>query len=128
MGKFLKNFKSPNALLAVFIGASLVVFTAAASGSFHRSSDGGVSLKAPIQTQQQQAVPATENQDTLQSAREGKSIVQSQTIERADIPAISINNNAGTNSTSATTTHFSVSKSGGDDGSWDDNKSGATIN
>lgn len=145
MGKFLKNFKSPNALLAIFIGVSLVVFTAVASGSFHHSSDGGILQNAPIQTQQHQAAPLTENHAALQSARKGKTAAQSQTVKRADISAISgsadtetkipnsfpvtvtstpvlTNNNAGANLTSATTTHFSVSGGGGDDGSWDDNR------
>jgi predicted heme/steroid binding protein len=88
MGGFFKNFSAPNALLAIFIGVSLVVFSAAASGSFHSPSDGGVSKNTPIQTQQQQIVPVTESQTVSQSATEGKTAAQSQTVERANISAI----------------------------------------
>jgi hypothetical protein len=134
MDKIFKSLKSPNVLLATFIGASLIVSTAAASGSLRRTSKHEVSQITPVQTRQQQAVLATEDQGVPKPATKAKAttIALPQTEEGVNIPSSGNSNyseigaanslNFAPVTATATTTHFSVSGVSGDDGNGDEGR------
>lgn len=133
MDKIFKSLKSPNVLLATFIGVSLIVFTAALSGSLRRTSKQEVSQITPVQTRQQQAVLATENHGVPKPATKAKTttIALPQIEERANIPSAGNFTRTETEApnsltfapvmATATATRFSVSGVSGDDGSGGDN-------
>jgi hypothetical protein len=134
MDKIFKNLKSPNVLLAVFIGVSLIVSTAVASGSLRRTSKPEVSQITPVQMQQQQAALVTENQGAPKPATKAKTttVALPQKEEDVNIPSLgnSIHTETGAVNSlnlapvtaTTTTTHFSVSGVSGDNGNGDESR------
>lgn len=121
----------PNALLTVFIGASLIVSTAAASGSLHRTHKDDASKNNLIPKEQTQ-----KNYPTNQSKTVGQTVLSTagNSTEKTELPHSQnpVTGTAADNPATATTpntstvnsaTHFSVSGGRNDDGEGDNRSS-----
>jgi hypothetical protein len=141
MDKLFKNPSTSNVLLAAFVGVSLVVATAVASGGFGRGKPAQILNTAVIPPVQKTASPTKESKTVLPPAAKTKAAIRTSVTERANLPAAAdvsaatINNNtlntntAAANSTStAAVMHFSVSGGEGDDGGSDDGNYPAALN